>query len=102
MVVSEYWSLSTAEADRSGGRITDYISVMRGSKKGDVSVLVSSKHSKEKLKTLLAKPKDLWIFHCCGFQVLDSYFNRWQIQEVKGSHFQYSNDKKNWKDYSPG
>ena len=62
----------------------------------------SSKHSKEKLKTLLAKPKDLWIFHCCGFQVLDSYFNRWQIQEVKGSHFQYSNDEKNWKDYSLG
>ena len=38
--------------------------------KGDVSALVSSKHSKEKLKKLLAKPKDLWIFHCCGFQVL--------------------------------
>ena len=70
--------------------------------KGDVSVLVSSKHSKEKLKSLLAKPKDLWVFHCCGFQVLDSYFNRWQIQEVKGSHFQYSNDKKNWKDYCLG
>ena len=34
--------------------------------------------------------------------VLDSYFNRWQIQEVKGSHFQYSNDKKNWKDYILG
>ena len=71
-------------------------------REGNVSALVSSKHSKEKLKTLLAKPKDLWIFHCCGFQVLDSYFNRWQIQEVKGSHFQYSNDKKNWIDYSLG
>ena len=65
--------------------------------KGDVSTLVSSKHSKEKLKKLLAKPKDLWIFHCCGFQVLDSYFNRWQMQEVKGSHYQYSNDKKTGK-----
>ena len=70
--------------------------------KGDVSTLVSSKHSKEKLKKLLAKPKDLWIFHCCGFKVLDSYFNRWETQETKGSHYQYSNDKKNWKDYSMG
>ena len=70
--------------------------------KGDVSALVSSKHSKEKLKELLAKPKDLWIFHCCGFQVLDSYFNLWEMREVNGSHYQYSNDKKNWKDYSLG
>ena len=71
-------------------------------RKGSVSALVSSKHSKEKLKTLLAKPKDLWIFHCCGFQVLDFYFNRWKMQDVKGSHYQYSNDKKDWKDYNIG
>ncbi|MDA9689514.1 hypothetical protein N9V13_03765 [Betaproteobacteria bacterium] len=71
-------------------------------RKGDVSALVSSKHSKEKLKKLLAKPKDLWIFHCCGFKVLDSYFNRWEMREVKGSHYQYSNDKRNWKDYILG
>ena len=70
--------------------------------KGDTSALVSSKNSKEKLGKLLAKPKDLWIFHCCGFQVLDSYFNRWKMQEVKGSHYQFSNDKKNWKDYNLG
>ena len=70
--------------------------------KGDVSTLASSKHSKEKLKKLLAKPKDLWIFHCCGFKVLDSYFNRWGMQEVKGTHHQYSNDKENWKDYHLG
>ena len=70
--------------------------------KGDVSALVSSKHSKEKLKKLLAKPKDLWIFHCCGFKVLDSYFNLWETHEANGSHYQYSNDKKNWKDYSLG
>ncbi|GIR49859.1 MAG: hypothetical protein CM15mP58_19560 [Burkholderiaceae bacterium] len=38
----------------------------------------------KKIKKLLAKPKDLWIFHCCGFQVLDSYFNRWEMQESKG------------------
>ena len=69
---------------------------------GDISALVSSKHSKEKLEKLLAKPKDLWIFHCCGFQVLDSYFNRWQMQEVRGSHYQHSTDGKNWKDYSLG
>ena len=81
---------------------TQVISSLCNFQKGDVSTLVSSKHSKEKLKKLLAKPKDLWIFHCCGFQVLDSYFNRWEMQEVKGSHYQYSNDKKNWKDYNPG
>tara|TARA_E500000178_G_C17002031_1_gene746184 strand:- start:1446 stop:2021 length:576 start_codon:yes stop_codon:yes gene_type:complete len=69
---------------------------------GDISALVSSKHSKEKLEKLLAKPKDLWIFHCCGFQVLDSYFNRWEMQEVRGSHYQHSTDGKNWKDYSLG
>ena len=70
--------------------------------KGDVSALVSSKHSKEKLEKLLAKPKDLWIFHCCGFQVIDSFFNRWEMKEIKGSHYQYSNDNKNWKDYNLG
>jgi hypothetical protein len=70
--------------------------------KGDVSALASSKHSKEKLKKLLAKPKNLWIFHCCGFRVLDSYFNRWEMQEVKGSHYQHSKDGKNWEDYSLG
>ena len=70
--------------------------------KGDVSALVSSKHSREKLKTLLSKPKDLWIFHCCGFKVIDSYFNPWQIHRVDGSHYQHSNDGKNWKDYSLG
>ena len=69
---------------------------------GDISALVSSKHSKEKLEKLLAKPKDLWIFHCCGFKVLDSYFNRWEMEEVKGSHYQHSKDGKNWKDYSLG
>ncbi len=69
---------------------------------GDISALVSSKHSKEKLEKLLAKPKDLWIFHCCGFKVLDSYFNRWEMQEVKGSHYQHSKDGKNWEDYSLG
>ena len=69
---------------------------------GDVSALVSSKHSKEKLEKLLAKPKDLWIFHCCGFQVIDSFFNRWEMKEIKGSHYQYSNDKKNWTDYNLG
>ena len=70
--------------------------------KGDVSALVSSKHSKEKLEKLLAKPKDLWIFHCCGFQVIDTFFNRWEMKEIKGSHYQYSNDNKNWKDYNLG
>ena len=70
--------------------------------KGDVSALVSSKHSKEKLKKLLAKPKDLWIFHCCGFKVLDSYFNLWETHKASGSYYQYSNDKKNWIDYSLG
>ena len=70
--------------------------------KGNGSALVSSKHSKEKLKKLLAKPKDLWIFHCCGFTVLDSYFHCWETQEIKGSHYQHSVDKKNWKDYSMG
>ena len=70
--------------------------------KGDVSALVSSKHPKEKLEKLLAKPKDLWIFHCCGFQVIDSYFNCWEMHEIIGSHYQYSNDKKNWKDYNLG
>ena len=70
--------------------------------KGDVSALVSSKHSKEKLKKLLAKPKDLWIFHCCGFKVLDSYFNLWETHKASGSYYQYSNDKKNWIDYCLG
>ena len=70
--------------------------------KGDTSALVSSKHSKEKLGKLLAKPKDLWIFHCCGFQVIDTFFNRWEMKEIKGSHYQYSNDNKNWKDYNLG
>ena len=70
--------------------------------KGDVSALVSSKYSIEKLKTLLSKPKDLWIFHCCGFKVLDSYFNPWEIQGVDGSHHQYSNDGKSWKEYCLG
>ena len=70
--------------------------------KGDVSVLVSSKHSEEKLKTLLAKPKDLWVFHCCGFKVLDSYFNNWESQKFKGSHYQYSKEGRKWKDYSIG
>ena len=44
----------------------------------------------------------MWIFHCCGFQVLDSYFNLWKTHEANGSHYQYSNDKKNWIDYSLG
>ena len=40
----------------------------------------------------------------CGFKVLDSYFNRWPKMhwEVKGSHYQYSSDKENWKDYNLG
>ena len=70
--------------------------------KGDVSALVSSKHSEERIKTLLGKPKHLWIFHCCGFKVLDFYFNCWEIPKGKGSHYQYSNDGNKWKDYRFG
>ena len=70
--------------------------------KGDVSALVSSKHSQKKLKALLGKPKDLWIFHCCGFKILDSYFNCWEINTDKGSHYQWSHDGKDWENYHLG
>ena len=65
--------------------------------KRDVSALVSSKHSKEKLKTLLAKPKDLWIFHCCGFKVIDSYFNPGKFTKPMGHTINIVKTEKNGK-----
>ena len=68
---------------------------------GDLSALVSSKHSKEKLQNLLAKPKDLWLFHCCGFKVQDFYFRAWN-SEGKGSYYQVGKGGKDWSDYNIG
>ena len=69
---------------------------------GDVSALATSKYSIEKLKLLLSKPKDLWIFHCCGFKIIDSCFNCWDANAGTGSHFQVSMDGENWKNYRHG
>ena len=69
---------------------------------GNLTALVSSKHSLKKIKKLLSKPKPLLINRCCGFKVLETEFQSTDRGFGK-QHFQISHDEgKTYFDYEKG